>query len=296
LNTQWDVYELSDLERRASFTPPARLAVLGDPVAHSRSPQMHNAALEACGIDAQFIRLHVPPPDFKRAITLCRQAGYFGLNCTIPHKFAALEAVDDRDPLAQQLGAVNTIVFRAGRTAGFNSDGPGLLRAVKEEFNVDVGDLRVLVLGAGGGAGRAAAIQCALARCPRLLLHNRTYAKLLPLEAELRRFYPPSSLRLLDAPELDDADLIINATSVGMGADDPLLISASQIASRHLVLDMVYNPSETPLLKLARSRGARAANGLSMLLHQGAVSFEHWFDRPAPLEAMRKGLRDSFAT
>ncbi|MGI8602342.1 MAG: shikimate dehydrogenase [Verrucomicrobiales bacterium] len=289
----WEVYSVADLERGLRLTPPARLAVFGDPVAHSRSPQLHNPALQACGIDAQYIRLHVPPADFEQALGQCRALGFLGTNCTIPHKFAALQAVDEPDALARQLGAVNTIVFRSGRMLGFNTDGPGLLRAVKEEFGLDLRDVRVLVIGAGGGAGRAAAIQCALERCPRLVLANRTRTKIESLARELAAFYPANWVTLQEHPDPRDADLVINATSVGMKKDDPQLMSPGQIESRHCVLDMIYSPPETALLCAAREQGARVANGLSMLLHQGAVSFEHWFQRPAPLEAMRAGLRSS---
>jgi shikimate dehydrogenase len=290
----WQVYHVDEIARTATLSPPARLAVFGDPVAHSRSPQLHNPALRACAIAAQYVRLHVAPAEFSTALARCRDAGYFGVNCTIPHKFAALEAVDETDPLARRLGAVNTIVFRSGTTLGFNSDGPGLLRAVVEEFGSPVRDLRVLILGAGGGAGRAAAIQCALEGCPRLTLVNRTREKIESLARSLGAIYPSSRLALQERPDPADADLIINATSVGMKPDDQLLIDPAAIEARHFVLDMIYSPPETPLVRVARTCGARAANGLSMLLHQGAVSFEHWFQRPAPLDEMRRGLMESF--
>jgi shikimate dehydrogenase len=287
-------FELSDLGQLSVLEPPARLAVFGDPVAHSRSPQMHNPALEARGIAGQYVRLQVRPSEFCEVLEWCREAGFAGVNCTIPHKFAAFAAADEVDPLARQLGAVNTLVFRGGRVLGFNTDGPGLVRGLAEDFQTELKDLRVLVLGAGGGAGRAAAIQCALAGCAQLTLFNRTRDKAESLARELLSVLPAVPTCLQDHPDVREVDLIINATSVGMKPDDPALITAADLRTHHLVYDMIYSPPNTPLLREAKAAGARAANGLSMLLHQGAASFAHWFGEPVPLEAMRRGLLESF--
>lgn len=290
LPMSWPVFTRAHIPELPRLSPPARVAVLGDPVAHSRSPQMHNPGLLARGVDAQYVRLHVRPHEFVEAVHDCRQSGFFGLNCTIPHKLAALEIADDLDPLARRLGAVNTLVFRDGRILGYNTDGPGLERAVEEEFGYPLAAQRILILGAGGGAGRAAAIQCALAGCARLTLVNRTREKIERLAHELGAYYRSDHLVLQSEPDLRDIDLIINATSVGMHPGDPLLLDPMQIEPRHFVYDMIYSPPETPLLAAARAAGAKAANGLSMLLHQGAAAFELWFGPPAPLDAMRQGL------
>ena len=167
------------------FTPPARLAVIGDPIGHSRSPQMHNPALQACGIAAQYIRVQVPVGRVAEAFRQFAACGFLGVNITIPHKFEALDAVDVLDPLARQLGAVNTLAIRDGRLYGYNSDGPGFLRSVKEAFGADIQDLRVLIIGAGGGAGRAVAVQSALSGCRKLLLVNRSQAKAEAVAAEI---------------------------------------------------------------------------------------------------------------
>ena len=281
-----------------------RLGVFGDPVLHSRSPQMHNPALEQCGIDARYVRLHIGEPDFAEAIRLLAPSGFLGANVTIPHKAAALRAVDDADPVARRMGAVNTVVVEGDRLAGFSTDGPGFVRALREDFSVDLRDLRVLVLGAGGGAGRSIAVQCAIERCERLVLVNRTPEKAVELARELApdfrggRLEGPTA-RLVAVPwdeahlrrELDQVDLVVNATSVGMRRTDPAVLPPGLLRAFHLVYDTVYAGSgPTPLLSAAAEAGARGANGLSMLLHQGALSFEIWFNRPAPLEAMRKGL------
>jgi shikimate dehydrogenase len=282
------------------FTPPARLAVIGDPIAHSRSPQMHNPALRACGIDAQYIRVQVPVGRVAEAFRQFAKCGFLGVNITIPHKFEALDAVDVLNPLAQQLGAVNTLAIRDGKLHGYNSDGPGFLRSVKEAFGVEVKDLRVLILGAGGGAGRAVAVQSALEHCPRLVLANRTAAKAAVLADEVSKLSPQTGVKVIAwtdeavAAEMGAIDLVVNATSLGMKTDDAKLLPAAAIEARHLVFDMVYRADgETPLLEDAKRAGAKTVDGLTLLLHQGAISFEHWFDRPAPLEVMREGLRNS---
>ena len=167
------------------LTPPARLAVIGDPIAHSKSPQMHNPALRECGIEAQYVRVRVPAGSVAEAFRAFAARGFLGVNVTIPHKFEALAAVDVVEPLAQKLGAVNTVAIRDGKLHGFNSDGPGFLRSVREAFGVEARELRILILGAGGGAGRAVAVQCTLENCQRLVLVNRTATKAASLASEL---------------------------------------------------------------------------------------------------------------
>jgi shikimate dehydrogenase len=259
---------------------------------------MHNPALQACGIDVQYVRVQVPVGQVKEAFALFLKQGFLGVNITIPHKFEALDAVDVVDPLARQLGAVNTLAIRGGRMFGYNTDGPGFLRSVKEAFGMEVKDLRVLILGAGGGAGRAVAVQSVLAGCQNLVLANRTESKLEPLLAELRSLTKETiDLKTCTlehgnlAQRLPEIDLIVNATSVGMKAEDAPLLPAGSLEKRHLVYDMVYRASgPTDLIQQAEAAGAKHADGMCLLLHQGAISFEHWFDRPAPLEAMRAGL------
>lgn len=302
-----EVYTLDDLRNWPAATegenPPLRLAVFGDPIAHSLSPQMHNAALEALGINARYCRLHIPLADLKEALGLVRQHGFIGVNLTIPHKLDALNLVDEVDSDARRLGAVNTVVVDAGQLLGFNTDGPGIARTVRAEFDVDLGDLRVMVLGAGGGAGRAAAVQCALSKCQRLVLVNRTEEKLEPLKEELQRYFRADAVTVSPplvtipweeadlARELPQVDLIINASSVGMKRTDPSPLPGHLIEAHHLVYDMVYGKGTTKLSAAARESGARFADGLAMLLYQGALSFEHWFQRPAPVPVMKDALR-----
>ena len=262
---------------------------------------MHNAALQACGINAQYVRVQVPIGRVKEAFGHFARQGFLGVNITIPHKFEALDAVDVLDPLARQLGAVNTLAIRDGRLFGYNTDGPGFLRSMKEAFGVEVKDLRILILGAGGGAGRAVAVQSVIAGCRNLLLANRTESKLEPLLVELRSL----SSEVLDlqtctldhtsiAERLHNVDLIVNATSVGMKDGDAALLPAGCLEKRHLVYDMVYRVGgPTDLIQQAITAACKHADGMCLLLHQGAISFEHWFGGSAPLEAMRQGLLDA---
>ncbi|MEI6350430.1 MAG: shikimate dehydrogenase [Verrucomicrobiota bacterium] len=302
-----DVYTLEDLRQWQAATAgeshPIRLSVFGDPVAHSRSPQMHNPALESCGIPARYCRLHIRPEELAEALRLLPQANFIGTNLTIPHKAAALAMMDEVDEHARKIGVVNTVVVEGGRLLGFNTDGPGLSRAVRSEFGVDLRDLRVMVLGAGGGAGRAIATQCAIENCEKLILVNRTFEKARQLAHELEIFFkgarllgPAPRLEAVPweeaalAPRLTTTDLVINATSCGMKRTDPAVLPASILQPHLMVYDTIYTAHRTPLVAAAEEAGARAANGLSMLLFQGALSFERWFNQDAPLEVMRAGL------
>jgi len=303
-----EVYSADDLisggKVFADLKPPARLGVFGDPVAHSKSPAFHNAALRAAGIDISYVRIHVPVEKAPDAFRALPKAGFLGTNVTIPHKAAALAAMDEVDDYARRSGSVNTVVVQGDRLAGFNTDGPGLVRAIREEFSVDLRDLRVVLLGAGGGAGRAIAVQCAMESCERLVLVNRTLEKAQALAAELSSSFRSDRLvgpieRIQAIPfeedalrtQLAHADLVINATSVGMRRTDPPLIPSALLTPSLMVYDTVYAAGKSRLLEDAAVAGARCANGLSMLLHQGALSFEIWFNQPAPLEVMRQALR-----
>ena len=302
LSTNREIYTLADLRDWPTATigvrPPPRLAVLGDPIAHSASPPMQNAALAARGIAARYIRVHVPPADLPEALALLAPTGFLGANLTLPHKTAALPLLDSLDPHAAALGAVNTVrVEPEGTLHGFNTDGPGFSRAVEAEFKKPLRSFRVLILGAGGGAGRALATQCAIEDCPRLTLVNRTHEKILLLANELRqRTGTKVDTVLWELPALQEVlrgtDLIVNTSSLGLRLDDPSPLPAESIPPRALVFDTVYrrDGAPTPLIAAARSVGASTVTGHSLLLHQGALAFEHWFNQSAPLEVMRAAL------
>lgn len=305
------VYTFEDLQNWATVTSdldrPAKLSVFGDPVEHSRSPQMHNPGLEAAGIDCEYVRLHIQPDELEEALGLLKKSDFIGTNVTIPHKGGVFDAVDEMSEVARRIGAVNTVAIDGGKLIGHNTDAPGLKRAIREEFSMDLSDLRIMIIGAGGGAGKAASVQCAMDQCERLVLVNRTVEKAEKLAGELADLMSdPDKLegptdRLLAIPweveameeELEQIDLIINATSMGMKRTDPEVVPQRLIEPHHMVYDMIYAPARTRLMSNAESQGAKAANGLSMLLWQGALAFEYWFNRDALVEAMRRGLLES---
>jgi shikimate dehydrogenase len=300
-------YTLADLEHWSEVTrdvdPPIRLGVFGDPVAHSLSPQMQNAALRACEIKMQYARFHIRANELRSALLFSRGLDFVGVNLTVPHKIAAFGQIDEADESATCAGAVNTVRLRDKKLIGSNTDGEGFLRAIRSEFSVDLRDLRVMILGAGGGTGRAIAWQCALENCERLVLVNRTLEKAIELAKGLGSFFAGARV-LGPAPRLEaiawdeaamraqlaEIDLIVNATPLGMNPSDPSPVPARLLAPHHMIFDCVYAPSKTALLRAAEQAGARGVNGLSMLLYQGALSFSIWFNRDAPVEVMRKAL------
>jgi shikimate dehydrogenase len=300
-------YTLADLEKwddvGRDIDPPIRLGVFGDPVAHSLSPEMQNAALRACEINAQYARFHIRANELRSALRFLRNLDFVGVNLTVPHKIAGFAQIDEADESASRVGAVNTIRVRDRKLVGSNTDGEGFLRAIRTEFSVDVRDLRVMIIGAGGGTGGAIAWQCALENCERLVLVNRTLEKAIALAGQLRPFFsgprvlgPTARLEGVAWEEsairmqLADIDLIVNATPLGMNPSDPAPIPTRLLAPHHMIFDCVYGASKTALLRAAEEAGSRGVNGLSMLLYQGARSFSIWFDREPPIDAMRKAL------
>ncbi len=264
---------------------------------------MQNAALRAFEINMQYARFHIRANELRSALRFLRELDFVGINLTVPHKITGLAQIDAADESATRCGAVNTVCLDDKKLVGSNTDAEGFSRAVRSEFSIDLRDLRVMILGAGGGTGHAIAWQCALENCERLVLVNRTLAKTSAIVERLRPFFaeprvlgPVARLEAVRWDEtairaqLADIDLIVNATPLGMNPSDPAPIPARLLAPHHIVFDCVYHPSKTALLRAADEAGARGANGLSMLLHQGALSFSVWFNREAPIEAMRSAI------
>lgn len=302
-----EVYTFGDLrnwnEVAGNVDPPIRLGVFGDPVEHSLSPQMQNAALRECKIEMQYARFQILPNELADTLKLARDLGFLGLNLTVPHKLAAMNYLDELDENSRSIGAVNGIIVSDGKVRGFNTDGRGFARAIREEFSVDLRDLRVLVLGAGG-AGRAIAMQCARENCERLVIANRTTDKAKSLADDLRKFFagprvlgPVPRLQVVPWEEsalgtqIANLDLIVNATLLGLKRAEPSPLPARLLAPHLMVYDTVYSNHRTPFVSAAYEAGARGANGRSMLLHQGALAFEIWFGRDAPIDVMRSALR-----
>ena len=285
-----DSFSLKSL--RASTETDLRLAVLGDPVGHSLSPEMQNAGLLTLHLPYRYVRLHVRSDDLAEAFDLLRERDFIGWNLTLPHKLAALDLLDGLDPTAERLRSVNTVVNQSGRLFGFNTDGAGFVAAIKEAFNRDLSALKIAVLGAGGGAGQSVARHLSELGVPLLILVNRTMAKIERLAEDLG-VRSRTSIRLEKwdnfADVCGEVDLIVHASSLGLD-NEGIHDGWNAIESRHLVFDMVYGPQETSLVRFARKKGASAVDGLLMLLHQGALAFEMWFGKPAPGDAMRAAL------
>jgi len=294
-----EVYTLDDLASRelldAGADKPAKLAVIGHPIAHSASPRMHQAALDAAGIDARYIRLDIEPGQVAEAFARMRALGFVGCNVTVPHKLEAMDCCEVH-PEARALGAVNTIRFDPDASHGFNTDGPGFMRAVEDVFGFSLSSLRVAIVGAGGGAGQAIATQCAMAGVAKLLVVNRSPEKLGPLVERLKTHGRETEIVALsfDDPALAEhclgCDLIVNTSSVGLKPGDPSILPGVCLQPAHRVYDTIYQPPVTPLLATADAIGCRTANGLSMLIHQGALAFQHWFPGSDPLPVMRAAL------
>lgn len=263
--------------------------IFGDPVSHSLSPAMQNAAFRDRGIDAVYLAFR--PSSISAALDAMRALPILGASVTIPFKSDILPLLDDADPLAADIGAVNTAVNRDGRIIGYNTDGLGALEALRRA-GARPGGKRVLVLGNGGSA-RAVAFTLLAEGCA-IIIAGRNPGRYMPLVEDLRRKDPTVGHAVINklTPSLMEAvDIIINTTSVGMAPDtgsSPLPVEF--LAPHHTVFDIVYTPRETALLTMARERGCRLVYGSEMLLYQGARQFELWTGKEAPLEAMRRPL------
>ena len=242
-----EVYTLADLRKWESIDPPVRLGVFGDPVAHSLSPQMQNAALKTCKIDMQYARFQISPDELQSALDLIRELNFVGVNLTTPHKIAASKLMDEIDDNVRRIGATNTVKIDNAKLRGYNTDGKGFARAVRQEFAVDLRDLKVMILGAGGAA-RAIALQCAREDCERLVIANRTFATAQKLAEELREYFagprvlgPVPRLQAIPWEEaairfqIAHLDLVVNATPVGLNRSDPSPIPARLLAP-HLMI------------------------------------------------------------
>ena len=270
------------------WSPSARTrvaAVIGDPVRHSRSPVIHNAGFRALDLDWAYLAFEVPAGSVPEALAAVRLLGIEGLNVTMPHKADVAVAVDRLSPVADALGAVNTVVREGDELVGENTDGAGFLRSLADEA-FDPAGRSAVVLGAGG-AGRAVIHALAGAGADVVVVARRPEAA--ATAAEL-------GARIGDMAAIGAADLVVNATPVGMHGVtglhhepqlpfDPTVLHAGQ-----LVVDLIYEPLVTPLLDAAKQRGAAAVNGVGMLLHQAALAFELWTGQPAPLPAMSAAL------
>ncbi|MBJ7459749.1 MAG: shikimate dehydrogenase [Thermoleophilaceae bacterium] len=264
---------------------PMRFGVTGYPVAHSRSPAMHEAAYRVLGVDAEYQLLPIPPELFEETVRALPGSGFHGINVTIPHKHAAAEMADEVSPTVEAVGAANTLTFEGGRILAENTDAPGMMSAIARP----VQKLRTLVLGAGGTARAAAwALQDAGAE---VSVYNRTTERAAKLADDL------GVALVLDPAGGSDFEVVVNTTSVGMdegtSEEEALLalgLDLESVSSSAVVVDFVYRAGGSPLTSAAKAAGLTVIDGNELLARQGALSFEIWFDRPAPLDVMRAAL------
>jgi len=273
---------------------------------------MQNAGIAALGLNWRYFAFEVRPEELRAALEGVKAMRFIGVNLTVPHKLLALDRVDALDESAKTWGAVNTIRFEgreaAGawlplrefgeatpaeiRSHGFNTDADAIARSLREDLGLEGRGARILLLGAGG-AGRVAALRLAAEGAAGLFLVNRTQARAEAVADEIHRRHPQVQVTL-GYPK-GEVDLMLNATSLGLGPEDALPFDERQFSLRQsrAVYDMVYRPAETPLLRAARAAGCRVANGLGMLLYQGAQALEIWSGQPAAIEVMRRALERS---
>ncbi|WGM88955.1 MAG: shikimate dehydrogenase [Candidatus Bathyarchaeum tardum] len=266
-------------------------AIIGDPVEHSLSPVMHNAAFKELGLNLVYVAFTVTAKDLKDALLGVKSLGLNGLNVTMPHKNEVIKYLDELDVTAKSVGAVNTILNNQGKLRGYNTDGEGAIIALQEN-GVCPEKMKLVLLGAGGAA-KAIAYQAAQ-NVNELVVLNRNsdkaknLVKLLPKNFGASVKSGPLSFKVLKQ-ELETADILINATCVGMHPDNEISPVPSKLLRPDLnVMDIIYNPLETKLLKDAKTVGAKVISGLEMLIYQGSVAFHIWTNCPAPVEVMRK--------
>ena len=261
-------------------------AVIGEPVRHSLSPTLHNAAFSAAGLDWVYVAFSVADGRAAAALDAVRTLGIDGLSVTMPHKATVAEAVDELTPAAAALGAVNCVVNRGGRLHGDNTDGAGFLDGLADDAGIDVSGRRVAVIGAGGAA-RAVVVAAADAGAAEIVVVNRS-----PDAAARAAALAPGCGRVGERADIRSADLVVNATPIGMHGDAQP-VPAALVDPGQVAVDLIYAPAETAWLAALRARGVAAHNGLSMLVHQAARAFEIWTGEPAPLAAMRSAVGET---
>lgn len=271
------------------------IGIFGDPVKHSLSPLMHNAALTGIGYDAVYVPFHVLPDALPTAVEAIRILDLLGVNLTVPHKERVCPLLDEIDPQARLIGAVNTVVNRQGRLIGYNTDGIGFLRSLAEDLGFDPAGRRILLLGAGG-ASRAALVALAEAGAAAIVVANRTPERAAALVAEFRPVFSGTSfagcsLATEDlAAHLAGVDLVVNSSALGLGGEALPGFPWEKLPVFAVVYDMVYGFEPTPFLREAATRGHAGADGLGMLAAQGEEGFRLWTGRTPPSGVMKARL------
>lgn len=272
-------------------------AVLGHPIGHTLSPVMHNASMRKLGFDGIYLALDVHPDRLMEVLPAMALMGFAGVNLTVPHKEIAFHGLDNLDESAKLFGAANTVEFTDDGMVGHNTDGYGFLKALEEGFGKSVEGDSVFVLGCGG-AGRATALQAATKGAKALVLADIDAERVQKLNDEIIGLTPHvevvQALKKSEQVELcRESDLVVQASPVGMKKADPSLLPPEAFREGQRVFDLIYMYPETAFLTTAREAGVEIANGLGMLLHQGARAFEIWTGVEPSVPAMRKALEDA---
>ena len=272
------------------------VGILGYPLAHSVSPIFQQAALDYLHLDVRYSAWETEPSKLQERVEYLRSSEVLGANVTIPHKENVMDLLDDLDTTGRDVGSINTIVNRGGRLIGYNTDAPGFMRGLREDGGFEAVGKRVAMMGAGGAA-RAVAYGLVKAGVTSLVIVNRTIERAEALAACLIRSSKGVGIEVRSAlDEATEYDLLVNCTSIGMrhGAmEGRLPLPAEVIRSETLVCDLVYNPMETPLLLEAKKRGAKALDGLPMLIYQGALAFQKWTGERAPTDVMFESAKEA---
>ena len=272
--------------------PPQSYGLLGYPIKHSLSPLMHNAAFKALGLNAEYRLFELRPENLKDFPESIKKENIRGFNVTFPYKEGIISFLEDMSGEARLIGAVNTVKVLDNQLKGFNTDGEGFLRFLSCDMEFDPKDKNIAILGAGGAA-KAIAFSLAKVRPTGIAIYDLDSEKAAGLIRQLKENFQAPGFKLADNIEelnIEDAHILINATPVGMRQGDPCLVDEKFIHAGMLVVDLIYNPPETKLLKIAKNKDAQVANGLGMLLYQGVYSFEIWTDQRAPISLMREAL------
>ncbi len=267
--------------------------IFGFPLAHTLSPVMQEAAFRRVGLKAFYLPFAVKPEEFRSLIRRRKDLLLNGFNVTVPYKEEVLRYLDDLSPSARAIGAVNTVVRRGKKWLGFNTDESGFILSLEREGKFKPRGKKILILGAGGSA-RAVAYGLAWRGASRIFIVNRTFGRAEKMISEYKKLFPRvkfSANTDCDNENLKNADLVVNATSVGLRSEDPLLVRPGDFPKKTLFVDLIYNPAETKFLRLARQSGHRALNGLGMLVYQGAQAFRLWTGKKAPVEVMRAAIK-----
>ena len=276
---------------------PQLTGLFGTPVAENPSVVMLEAGFHALNLNWRYITMEVQPENLGAAVGGLRAMGFAGINCTVPHKVAVIQYLDDVSPDARLMGAVNTVRREGDRLTGENTDGKGFLRALREDGGVDPTGKRFVVLGAGGAA-RAMTVELALAGAAEIIIVNRTAARALPLvnllneNTPVRAGYVPWEETYTIPPE---TDVVVNTTSIVLYPDpNKPDIDYDTIMPAMVVCDIIPTPPQTRFLDLAAARGAKTLDGLGMLVYQGAIGFKLWTGHDAPVDVMRNALAEAF--